>query len=135
MIFFAIIPSFIWLPIVGLLGFFLAKKTLAINFHKDRFKKLFLLIIFIQVIVASINTLATDIYSIGSMACLTGIYGTYSFPIVFIVNLILVYLLYQHWPLSSDSNKLGFIRWLLLFLVLEMCIGLMHLRSALLCTV
>jgi len=59
MIFFAIIPSFIWLPLVGLLWFFLAKKTFSLSFHKDYFKKLLLLITFLQVVIASINALAT----------------------------------------------------------------------------
>ena len=94
-----------------------------------------LLVLGLKSIAAVSTAIVTSRDPIYPFACLTGIFGSMSFPVIMLIELIVLSLIYKIWPQRGGNKKHGFLVWLLVWVGLNIVVLFAFLRSVGLCTV
>ncbi|WP_444922919.1 hypothetical protein ACJJH9_12100 [Microbulbifer sp. DLAB2-AF] len=87
-----------------------------------------LLVLALKSIFAVSTAIVTSRDPIDSFACLTGIFGFYSFPIIILIELIVLAFTYRIWLERRGDKKHGFLVWLLVWISLSIVVLFAFLR-------
>lgn len=94
-----------------------------------------LFVLALKSIFAVSTAIVTSRDPIDSFACLTGIFGFSSFPIIILIELVVLALIYRICSQRIGNKKYGYLVWILIWIALNMVVLFAFLRSAGLCTV
>ena len=135
MIFVVLIPAWVWtIVIAAIWGALFYKAIFRLGLRLSLMNGL-LVVLGLQSIAAVSAAIVTSVDQISAFACLTGIYGSLSFPVIILLELVALAFLYRMWPMRDRGKKIGFFSWLSIWVTFNIAVFFVFLRSALLCTV
>ncbi len=135
MIFAAIVPFYVWVLLaLGLWGVIAHRAYRRIDLS-GWLVGLWLALLAVQALAASISAVATRVDSIDRFTCYWGIWGWLVQLALAGIGLALLVLLMKRWPRNAEGGRRQFGSTVALWGVFSVVVVFAHLRSAVLCTV